>query len=161
MKRHLFIIVGCILLIFWFQAPAQDQETQNKFRLSGQIRPRFEFRSGDFRPLSNGEDPAALITNRLRINLDYSHSDILKTKFSIQEVGIWGQHAPVQGLNPAGNDLTLFEGWVDLKIYKGLRTIIGRQTILLDDERLFGISDWIPVPPTGVALMPYRFVFFP
>jgi hypothetical protein len=144
MKKYLFIIINCISLACWLQAPAQDHETQNEFSLSGQIRPRFEFRSGNFRPLSKSEDPAALITNRLRIILDYSHSDIVKTKFSIQEVGIWGQHAPVQGLNPAGNDLTFFEGWVDLKIYKGLRMIIGRQTILLDDERLFGISDWTP-----------------
>lgn len=142
MKRHLFI--GCVFLAFWFQAPAQDHENQNEFSLSGQIRPRFEFRSGNFRPLSTDEDPAALITNRSRINLEYSHSDIVKMKFSIQEVGIWGQHAPVQGLNPAGNDLTLFESWADLKIYKKLRTIIGRQTISLDDERLFGISDWTP-----------------
>jgi len=142
MKRVLFI--SCIFLAFWFQAPAQDHETQNEFGLSGQIRPRFELRSGNFRPLSKDEKPAALITNRFRINLDYRHSDILKMEFSIQEVGIWGQHAPVQGLNPAGNDLTLFEGWVDLKIYKGLRTIIGRQTVSLDDERLFGVSDWAP-----------------
>lgn len=142
MKNYLFIIINCVFLFSSLQAPAQDHETQNEFSLSGQIRPRLELRSGNFRPLSKDEDPAAVITNRFRINLNYSHSDIFKTKFSLQEVSIWGQHASVQGLNPVDNSLALFEGWVDLKIYKGLRTIIGRQTISLDDERLFGMSDW-------------------
>ena len=155
MRRYLFTIISCAFLFCSIQVSAQDQETQNEFSLSGQIRPRLEIRSGNFRPLSKDEDPAAVITNRFRINLNYNHSDILKTKFSIQEVGIWGQHAPVQGLNPTGNDLTLFEGWVDLKIYKGLRTIIGRQTISLDDERLFGMSDWTPGGRSHDALSVY------
>ena len=142
MKKYLSAIVSCLVLSPCMQGFAQQKTTPNEFSISGQIRPRFEARAGDFRPLSKDEKPAYLIINRFRIEVDYSRADMLKTKLSVQQVGVWGQEAPSQGLNQSGTPLRVFEGWADLKIYKGLRTRIGRQTISLDDERLFGISDW-------------------
>ena len=142
MKKYLFAIIGCLVLSPCMRSSAQQQTTQNEFSMSGQIRPRFEARAGDFRPLSKDENPAYLITNRFRIDIYYNRPDVLKTKLSIQQVGVWGQDAPSQGLNQSGAPLRIFEGWADLKVYKGLRTKIGRQTITLDDERLFGVSDW-------------------
>jgi hypothetical protein len=155
MRELLLVLVHCFFLFSWLQVPAQNHETQDEFTLSGQLRPRFELRAGNFRPLSKDENPAALTTARFRINLSYRHSDVLTMKFSMQEVGIWGQDAPVQSLTSTGNHLMLFEGWVDLKIYKGLRTIIGRQTISLDDQRLFGVSDWAPGGRSHDALSIY------
>jgi len=117
-------------------------ERENSFSLSGQLRSRFEYRHGDFTPLSKNEEPAILILNRLRLNLDYAYTDLLKTKITFQNVNIWGQANPLQTLDKSGNSLSVFEAWADLKIYKNLRTKVGRQTIALDDERLFGISNW-------------------
>lgn len=140
MKKYVLTI--STLICSGFIAFGQDSLGLNRFSADMQFRPRLEYRNGAFRPLSQEEHPAFLISNRLRLGLAYSHSDLFKAKFTLQQVGLWGQAAPVQGPGQQNNNIGLFEGWVDLKIYKGLRTKIGRQTIKLDDQRLFSESDW-------------------
>lgn len=131
------------------------KDTLNEFAISGQFRPRFEFRDGYLRPLAKTEKPAAMIASRLRFNLDYSYSDRLTTRFSYQDISLWGQSGPVQGLSQSNHSFGIFEGWVDLKIYKQWRVKIGKQTIALDDERLFGLSDWAPGARSHDALSVY------
>lgn len=135
----------CAILLSFpvFNANAQDPAfEENSFSLSGQLRSRFEFRDGAFRPLSKNEDPAFLVLNRIRLNADYSYKDQLKTRISIQNVNLWGQGNPVQSLDKSDNNLSVFEAWADVKIYKELRAKVGRQTISLDDERIFGLGNW-------------------
>lgn len=117
-------------------------EKQNTITLSGQLRSRLEYRNGDFRPLSKTEDPAALVLNRVRLNMDYSYLDVLKTKISLQNVNVWGQANPIQTMDKSGNTIGVFEAWADIKLYDNLHAKVGRQTIVLDDERIFGVSDW-------------------
>lgn len=120
----------------------QEITGDNSFEASMQLRPRFEYRDGAFHPLSKDETAAALVSSRLRLNMDYQYSDLLKTRVSLQNISLWGQASPVQDINQTNNNLGVFEAWADLKIYKGLRAKIGRQTILLDDQRLFSVADW-------------------
>jgi len=140
MKKFAFSIAA--ILLSGMGAFAQDSLLSNSLSIPLEFRPRLEYRNGESRPLSEGEHPAFLVTNRLRTGIIYGHADLLKAKIIFQQVGLWGQAAPVQGLGTQNNSIGLFEGWVDLKIYKGLRTKIGRQTINLDDQRLFSESDW-------------------
>lgn len=136
-------IFGLLLLLLFAKGSfGQDSSANNNFSLSMQLRPRLEYRDGYSRPLSDTEKPAALISSRLRLNADYAYSDILKTKISLQNISLWGQTAAVQGISTTNNNLNVYEAWADLKIYKGLRTRIGRQAILLDDQRLFSVADW-------------------
>lgn len=132
------------LLSFFFPSLVFGQETEkeNTFSLSGQFRPRLEYRHGAFRPLAMEEEPAVLINNRLQLSMDYAYTDLIRTKITFRNVNVWGQADPVQIPDHSGNALSVFEGWADLKITKNLRAKIGRQTISLDDERIFGISDW-------------------
>ena len=123
---------------------AQEEETpENTFTLSTQLRPRFEYRNGAYVPLQEGEKPAILVNNRTRINFDYRHGDQLQLFLSFQNVNIWGQAPQVQ-LNDRTGGLSIFEAYAALPIYKDINAKIGRQMIVLDEDRIFGSLDWHP-----------------
>ena len=123
---------------------AQEENTpENSFTLSAQLRPRFEYRNGAYIPLQEGEKPAILINNRTRLNLDYHHGDQLQLFLSFQNVNIWGQAPQVQ-LNDRTGGLSIFEAYAALPIYKDINAKIGRQMIVLDEDRIFGSLDWHP-----------------
>jgi hypothetical protein len=123
---------------------AQEEETpENTFTLSAQLRPRFEYRNGAYVPLQEGEKPAILVNNRTRINFDYRHGDQLQLFLSFQNVNIWGQAPQVQ-LNDRTGGLSIFEAYAALPIYKDINAKIGRQMIVLDEDRIFGSLDWHP-----------------
>lgn len=50
------------------------EEKEHFFTLSGQLRPRFEYRNGAYQALQEGEEPAILVNNRLRLNYGLSFS---------------------------------------------------------------------------------------
>ncbi|MBS1783606.1 MAG: alginate export family protein [Bacteroidetes bacterium] len=118
---------------------AQDS---SYFSLSAQLRPKAEYRSGNFRPLMLSEDPAALVSSRQRLNFDYHHKELLDLRVSLQNVSIWGQANAVQPTEKGGNTIGLFEAYGDVKLNGSFRTRFGRQAISLDDERIFGVVDW-------------------
>ena len=122
---------------------AQDfGSTENRLDVGVQFRPRLEFREGAFRPLNKGEKPAALISQRTRISMDYQYDDKLSIRISPQNVGVWGQANMVQGVENSGNRISLFEAWAKLNLSSTWSMKMGRQVISLDDERIFGELDW-------------------
>ncbi|MCO6497633.1 MAG: alginate export family protein [Chitinophagaceae bacterium] len=125
-----------------FSGSAQTDEAENTFSVSGQLRPRLEFRDGAFTPLEKGQDPAALISERIRLNMDYNYKDVLTIRLSPQAVGVWGQESMVQGAENSGNKIALFEAWSQVKLGREWDMKLGRQVISLDDERFFGELDW-------------------
>ena len=125
------------------QAQEEENTPENSFTLSAQLRPRFEYRNGAYEPLQEGEKPAILVNNRTRLNLDYHHGDQLQLFVSLQNVNIWGQAPQVQ-LNDRTGGLSVFEAYAALPIYKELNIKIGRQMIVLDEDRIFGSLDWHP-----------------
>lgn len=138
--KKLFLLLSAAITCSGMQtALAQDS---SYFSMAAQIRPRAEYRAGAFRPLLPGEDPAALVSSRQRLNLDYHHQDLLDLRLSLQNVSVWGQANAVQPIEKGGNTIALFEAYGDVKIAGGLRTRFGRQAISLDDERFFGVVDW-------------------
>ena len=139
-------------VVFSSFAFAQEvAEKENEFSISAQIRPRFEVRNGAYKPLEKGQDPAVLVNNRTRITMDYSRKDNLKLRISAQNVNIWGQANQVQVNDPSGG-LAIYEAYADLKISEEWSTKVGRQSIALDDERIFGALDWHPAGRSHDAL---------
>lgn len=131
------------IFVFSQNINAQDvKHSENNITFSGQLRSRFEFRDGVFRPIAPGEKPAVLISQRIRLAIDYAYKDILTIKLVPQSVGIWGQANMVQTLEGNGNQFALFEAWAALKLTDYWKLKIGRQVISLDDERIFGELDW-------------------
>ena len=125
------------------QAQEEENTPENSFTLSAQLRPRFEYRNGAYVPLQEGEKPAILVNNRTRLNFDYHHGDQLQLFLSFQNVNIWGQAPQVQLKDRTGG-LSVFEAYAALPIYEELNIKIGRQMIILDEDRIFGSLDWHP-----------------
>ena len=125
---------------------------ENEFDMSLQLRPRTEYRNGAYRPLQTGEEPAILTHNRTRLTMNYSNGDKLKMRVSLQNINIWGQANQVQPLDATNNNIGLFEAYADIKLSENMRTKIGRQTISLDDDRIFGTFDWHPAGRSHDAL---------
>ena len=124
----------------------------NEFSISAQIRPRFEYRNGAYKPLQNGEAPAILTHNRTRLVMDYANEDKLRFRISAQNVNVWGQDAQVVPINASSGNFSVFEAYGDIKLSNTMRTKIGRQVISLDDERIFGGLDWHPAGRSHDAL---------
>lgn len=125
------------------QAQEEENTPENSFTLSAQLRPRFEYRNGAYEPLQEGEKPAILVNNRTRLNFNYHHGDQLQLFLSFQNVNIWGQAPQVQVKDRTGG-LSVFEAYAALPIYEELNIKIGRQMIVLDEDRIFGSLDWHP-----------------
>ncbi len=143
MKKVILSALFLAVLPSVVQAQEEENTPENSFTLSAQLRPRFEYRNGAYEPLQEGEKPAILVNNRTRLNLDYHHGDQLQLFVSLQNVNIWGQAPQVQVKDRTGG-LSVFEAYAALPIYEDLNIKIGRQMIVLDEDRIFGSLDWHP-----------------
>lgn len=158
MKKHLLSIfaLGTAFVLCPTLASAQEElptpppmdemappPPPNEFTLSAQLRPRFEYRNGAYRPLVEGESPAILTNNRTRLNFDYKHTDRLHLYISLQNVNVWGQAQQIQAVDKTGG-MSVFEAYAEFPLVNTLSAKVGRQMIVLDDDRIFGSLDWHP-----------------
>lgn len=112
--------------------------TFGQLSLSGDVLIRSEYRHGYRRPPLATEEAAAFVGQRSRLVLDFK-ADRVTTKISFQDVRFWGQDEQrVQ--RPA---LDLHEAWVQLSLTDSLFVRAGRQEIRFENQRFFGINDWI------------------
>ena len=111
-----------------------------QFTLSGQYRPRTELRNG-FKTLKTDDQEIASFTEqRTRLIAGYKAGKI-ETKFSIQDVRIWGD---VGTINKSDNWLSVHEAFAVYMIdsLAKHRLMIGRQELNYDDQRVLGSLDW-------------------
>ena len=151
MKTHFLSVVAFGITLFLSPFNANAQEERNEFSLSAQIRPRFEYRNGAYRPLQKGEEPAILVNNRTRLNFDYKNEDKFRLYISLQNVNIWGQAPQIQVTDRTGGT-SIFEAYASFPLTQKLEAKIGRQMIVLDDDRIFGSLDWHPAGRSHDAL---------
>jgi hypothetical protein len=126
-------------------APCQAQLT-----VSGQVRPRVEFRSGQGTPSVEDTAAAFFASQRTRINIGMAMHR-LKVYTSIQDVRVWGQDlSTVNRTTAQGYDgLMLHEAWAELSLLDTGRSVqnftlkAGRQELVYDDVRLLGNLDWL------------------
>lgn len=107
--------------------------------VSGQLRPRFEYRHG-YKTLSHKDADAAMFTSqRTRINLKYTDKKF-RAGFSVQNIMVWGD---VLQLNQADvNGASIHEAWGEMILSDKFSVKVGRQEIVYDDHRIFGSVDW-------------------
>jgi hypothetical protein len=125
-------------------------ELKAQLTVSGQFRPRFEFRNGQGTPQVKDTIPATFTSQRTRLNVGYSGYRY-KVYTSIQDVRVWGQDG--SSINRTTSDafdgLMLHEAWGEIslvdtgKVIKNLSLKIGRQELVYDDVRLLGNLDWL------------------
>ena len=158
MKKHLLSIfaLGTTFVLYPTLATAQEElpppppmeemappPPPNEFTLSAQLRPRFEYRNGAYKPIQEGEAPTILTNNRVRLNFDYKHTDRLHLYISLQNVNVWGQAPQIQSFDRTGG-MSVFEAYAEFPLVNTLSAKVGRQVIALDDDRIFGSLDWHP-----------------
>lgn len=127
--KHLFKVV---LLLVTIQSYAQ-------FTISGELRPRAEYRNGYKTLTADGSDAALFVSQRTRLNTQFIAEDY--TFFiSFQDVRVWGD---VPQLNTADkNGLAVHEAWGQVKFNPNFAVKLGRQEIVYDDSRMFGNVGW-------------------
>ncbi len=104
-----------------------------------QIRPRFEYRNGYKNPLLAGEKPAAFVSQRSRLNLNFK-KEKLDVKLSLQNIASWGD---VPTSTPKSkNGVAVYEAWARYKFTPMFHLKAGRQVISYDNQRIFGEIDW-------------------
>jgi hypothetical protein len=118
----------------------QAKPKDKTFIISAQIKPRAELRNGYRFLREDSTDPSFLVLARTRLNFNYVQENKLKLFISLQDVRVWGQYDPRSG----GGTVQLFEAYAEPYLTPHLSVRIGRQKIMLDNQRLFAENEWRP-----------------
>ncbi|WP_160166650.1 alginate export family protein, partial [Arcticibacter svalbardensis] len=114
-------------------------ESYAQFSLTGELRPRAEFRNG-FKTVNTAESsPALFVEQRTRLNFGYI-KDRMSFKVSVQDIRMWGNTAQVYKTDPSL--LNLFEAYGVYRFDNKWAVKIGRQVLAYDNERFLGGLDW-------------------
>ncbi len=120
-----------LLMLFCVQAQAQ-------FTLSGELRPRAEYRNGFKELVAQDHEPAAFISQRSRLNLHYQNEN-LRFGLSLQDVRVWGD---LGQLAASSNSMMLHQAWGEYFVNDKFSLKFGRQELVYDDARILGNVDW-------------------
>lgn len=117
--------------------------------ITGEIRPRAEFRNG-FKKLHEEETNAAFfVEQRSRLYVDYSR-DRLALRISVQDVRLWGENPQIF---KADNALFgIHEAWAQYSLSDRLDIRVGRQELDYDNARILGDLSWAQQSRTHDAL---------
>ena len=110
-----------------------------QFKLSGEIRPRYEYNHG-YKSLTNEkQDASAFTSQRTRLKFDYTDEKMI-VGFSLQDVRTWGNQKQLTTNEDFAT--SVHEAWAEVLFTKKLSLKAGRQELSYDDQRIFGAVDW-------------------
>ncbi len=133
MKRLIQIpIVSLLLLIV-------SNELFAQFTLTGELRPRTEFRNGFKRLKDKGTDPAFFIEQRSRLYFDYKREKI-QVHLSLQDIRIWGATDQIYKQDPAL--FNVYEAYAAYAFNERYGFKVGRQAMNYNNARFLGNLDW-------------------
>ena len=133
-----------LAVLFTINALAQQ------FKISGELRPRFEYRHGYKTLASPKQDAANFISQRTRINLDFL-SEKYNVYFSLQNVRVWGDVGTLSKNDKYG--VAFHEAWGEYYFNSKFSVKLGRQEISYDDQRMFGSVGWAQQARSHDALL--------
>jgi len=116
------------------------QLAQAQFTLSGEFRPRSEYRNGFGSLIADDAEPGFGISTRSRLNAGFK-SESYTVFLSIQDIMIWGENRQILPFDQ-NNSFAVFQAWAELKLGSGWSTKLGRQVLSYDDQRILGGLDW-------------------
>lgn len=116
----------------------QAKPKDRTFTISAQIKPRAELRNGYRFLREDTTDPAFLVFGRTRLNFNYTQENKLKLFVSLQDARVWGMYDPRSG----NGTVQLFEAYAEPYLTPNISVRIGRQKIILDNQRLFAENEW-------------------
>jgi hypothetical protein len=130
--KQLFIFS---LFIFF---SAEKMEAQ--FSISGEFRPRLEYRDGYQKIGDSTMKPYTDILGRTRISFDYK-SEKIASCFSLQHAFVFGENN-FSADTITKNTVNIFEGWFRYNFTKSFAFRVGRVVLSYDDQRVLGSSSW-------------------
>ncbi len=143
MKRNCMLYGIALALLYTGTANAQ-------FSLSGEVRPRTEYRHG-FKTLSDSaQQPAIFTDQRTRLTAGYK-SEGFRTKIVVQDVRVWGSQPQLVAND--GALTTMHEAWGEALLNDKVSLRFGRQELAYDDHRIFGNVGWAQQARSHDALL--------
>jgi hypothetical protein len=132
MRNKLILLISLFGTAFW-----NLQTTNGQFKISAEIRPRFEYKDGVRTLLSKDDDPAIVTTQRTRMNLDFRNKDV-ETFIAIQDIRTWGDEV----YKTDNSEINVFQAYAGYYFSKELSLRLGRQELVYDNKRLIGNRNW-------------------
>ncbi|BDS14760.1 alginate export family protein [Aureispira anguillae] len=124
-----------LFVLFMFPIISQGQT----LHISGEVRPRAEYRHGYKSLADSAQKPAFYIDQRTRLTIGFDYK-MIETKLVIQDVRTWGSQP--QLVVADGNMTSIHEAWGRVYFHKNFSMKLGRQEISYDDHRIFGNVGW-------------------
>lgn len=117
--------------------------TQAQFSITGEIRPRAEYRDGYKILTREGNVPALFISQRSRLGVEYRHQR-LHSRFIIQDVRVWGDETLYSSTGIKGDhaSVDVHEAWLEYAFSDHWMVRLGRQVFKYDDQRLLAARNW-------------------
>lgn len=142
------------LLLFFviLQLNAQQKDSlQQHFLMDVEIRPRAEFTSNYILAPNDSINPYFYITQRSRISMQYTREKWL-IKSDVQEIHLWDENNKTSKVG----SINFYQLFFETK-FKSINFRLGRQSILLDNGRLFSDAPWAQQGRSheGIRLMKY------
>ena len=122
------------LLVCFCYPPLHSQ-----FIISGEYRPRAEYRHGFQSLAAEDQEEAFFIDQRTRLNVNYK-TEKYAIRLVLQDVRTWGSQR--QLVADDGALTTLHEAWGQVFLDDKFSIKLGRQEIAYDDHRIFGNVGW-------------------
>jgi len=129
------LLLFFILSVFQLCAQQKDSLSQH-FSINIEIRPRVEYTSNYTLPPNDSIDPYFYITQRNRISIQYEREKWL-IKSDLQEIHLWNQDNKTSKIG----SINFYQLYFETK-FKSINFRLGRQSILLDNGRLFSDAPW-------------------
>jgi len=130
---------ACTLFVALILVPDLALSQQDQFAITGEIRPRAEFRNGYKRLHQPDEDAAFFVEQRSRLYFDYK-SQSLRFMLSLQDVRVWGNTDQIYKSDPALHNIR--EAWGEYLLSGKVSLKVGRQSLSYDNERFLGALEW-------------------
>lgn len=128
-----FFYLGALLMVLGVKS------SYAQFSISGEIRPRTEFRNGFKKLTADGTDAALFTEQRSRLYFDYT-TEKYKLKIALQDVRIWGENGQIHKADNGMN--TVSEAWGQVFVSDKSSFKFGRQIISYDNQRFLGGLEW-------------------
>lgn len=110
-----------------------------QFSITGEIRPRMEFRNG-FKELNSDQtDPAFFVEQRSRLTFSFIDKKY-EFSLSMQDVRLWGENSQI--FKSDNSLFNVYEAWGQYNFNEKASIKVGRQALDYDNARIFGNLGW-------------------
>ncbi len=131
MKKNFYLLLIAFITL--------NVTVKAQFTITGEIRPRAEFRNGFKKLTGDGVDAAFFIEQRSRLYFDFK-DEKYSFRVSLQDIRIWGENPQIF---KADNALfNVHEAWGQYNFSEKTSIKVGRQELNYDNARFLGNLAW-------------------